>query len=230
MKRNKLYALCGIFLLASCQQEETPSVEGNLSISGIEIQAPAEVGLSSRAVDESLTVDLYKGEMKLRTLTAEEMQSKIELDAATDYSLKVYSANYGSDASWTNEQKGEPIYYKEEPFSVKQGETTSLKVQVPMVNYGVKLVLPEGLDWVNSNEFTVTSGNRSVAIQNGETAYFTYAEGGSFTYLLKLTNTDNEVFELKGEYGTEENKKLTFNTCYVVTYNMATQSLQTVER
>lgn len=230
MKRNKLYALCGIFLLASCQQEETPSTEGGLSVVGIEKQVSEEVGLFSRAVDESLTVDLYKGGEKLRTLTAVEMQSKIKLDADSDYSLKVYSENYGSDANWTNEQKGEPIYYKEEPFSVKLGETTSLKVQVPMSNYAVKLALPEGLDWVSSNEFTITSGKRSVTIQNGETAYFTYAEGGSFTYLLKLTNIDNEVFELKGEYGTEENKKLAFNTCYVVTYNMATQSLQTEER
>ena len=230
MKRNKLYALCGIFLLASCQQEETPSTEGGLSVAGIEKQVSAEVGLFSRAVDKSLTVDLYKGGEKLRTLTAKEMQSKIKLDAASDYSLKVYSANYGSDVNWTNEQKGEPIYYKEEPFSVKLGETTSLKVKVPMSNYAVKLVLPEGLDWVSSSEFTVTSGERSVKLQNGETAYFPYAEGGSFTYQLNLTNADNETFELTGSYGTEENKKLAFNTCYEVAYSMATQSLQTEER
>lgn len=227
MKKNILYILLGTFLLASCQQEEifSTSGEGFLSFTGVEIQNQAFTEVKSRAVDESLTVDLYQGETKIRTLTPEELENTIKLEAATDYSLKVYSENYASDAEWTNEEKGEPIYYKEQPFEVKEGEITPVKVQVPMVNFAVKLSMPESQNWISDYIFTVTSGERKVTLQNGETAYFPYRESSSFNYTLQLTNTDNEKFTLSGEYGVDENEPLAFNTCYVVTYLMSTRSL-----
>lgn len=227
MKKNVLYILLGTFLLASCQQEETPSAsgEGYLSFTGIEIQNQVLTEVKSRTLEESLTVDLYQGGTKIRTLTAEELENTIKLEAATDYSLKVYSENYGSDAEWTNEEKGEPIYYKEQPFEVKEGEITPVKVQVPMVNFAVKLSMPESQNWISDYTFTVTSGERKVTLQNGETAYFPYRESSSFNYTLQLTNTDNEKFTLSGEYGVDENEPLAFNTCYVVTYLMSTRSL-----
>ena len=225
MKRNIFYTFCGFFMLASCQQEETPSREGYFSLIGIEIQNQAVTDVKSRTLEESLTVDLYQGGTKIRTLTAEEMENTIKLEAATDYSLKVYSENYGSDAEWTNEEKGEPIYYKEQPFKVKEGEITPVKVQVPMVNFAVKLSMPESQNWISDYTFTVTSGERKVTLQNGETAYFPYRESSSFNYTLQLTNTDNEKFTLSGKYGVDENEPLAFNTCYVVTYLMSTRSL-----
>ena len=225
MKRNIFYTFCGFFMLASCQQEETPSREGYFSLIGIEIQNQAVTDVKSRTLEESLTVDLYQGGTKIRTLTAEEMENTIKLEAATDYSLKVYSENYGSDAEWTNEEKGEPIYYKEQPFKVKEGEITPVKVQVPMVNFAVKLSMPESQNWISDYTFTVISGERKVTLQNGETAYFPYRESSSFNYTLQLTNTDNEKFTLSGEYGVDENEPLAFNTCYVVTYLMSTRSL-----
>lgn len=227
MKKNVLYILLGTFLLASCQQEETPSAsgEGYLSFTGIEIQNQVLTEVKSRTLEESLTVDLYQGGTKIRTLAAEELENTIKLEASTDYSLKVYSENYGSDAEWTNEEKGEPIYYKEQPFEVKEGEITPVKVQVPMVNFAVKLSMPELQNWISDYTFTVTSGERKVTLQNGETAYFPYRESSSFNYTLQLTNTDNEKFTLSGEYGVDENEPLAFNTCYVVTYLMSTRSL-----
>lgn len=231
MKKNLLYYFIGTFLLASCQQEDTPSTSGvgYLSLTGIEIQNQAVTEVKSRAVDESLVVELYKGGELKSTLTAEELENTIKLEAATDYSLKVYSENYESDAEWTNEEKGEPIYYTELPFEVKEGEVTPVKVQVPMVNFAVKLSMSEQ-NWIRDYTFTVTSGEREVALLNGETAYFSYAEGGSFSYELQLTNTDGEVFTLPGKYGLEEGKLLKSNTCYVVTYQMATQSLSVADR
>lgn len=231
MKKNLLYYFIGIFLLTACQQEDTPSTSsvGYLSLTGIEIQNQAVTEVKSRAVDESLVVELYKGGELKSTLTAEELENTIKLEAATDYSLKVYSENYRSDAEWTNEEKGEPIYYKEQPFEVKEGEITPVKVQVPMVNFAVKLSMSEQ-NWIRDYTFTVKSGEREVALLNGETAYFSYAEGGSFSYELQLTNTDGEVFTLPGKYGLEEDKLLKSNTCYVVTYQMATQSLSVADR
>lgn len=227
MKRNIFYTLCGFFLLSSCQKEEVSltSAEGYLSFTGIEIQNQAVTEVKSRTLEESLTVDLYQGGTKIRTLTPEELENTIKLEASTDYSLKVYSENYGSDAEWTNEEKGEPIYYKEQPFEVKEGEITPVKVQVPMVNFAVKLSMPESQNWISDYIFTVTSGERKVTLQNGETAYFPYRESSSFNYTLQLTNTDNEKFTLSGEYGVDENEPLAFNTCYVVTYLMSTRSL-----
>lgn len=232
MKKNILYIFLGTFLLASCQQEETPSTsgEGYLSLTGIEILNQSITEVESRAVDESLVVELYKGGELKSTLTAEELENTIKLEAATDYSLKVYSENYGSDAEWTNEEKGEPIYYKEQPFEVKEGEITPVKVQVPMVNFAVKLSMPASLDWISDYTFTVASGERKVTLQDDEIAYFPYIESASFSYTLQLTNTDNEEFTLSGEYGADENKSLAFNTCYVVTYQMATQSLSVADR
>lgn len=227
MKLNIFYIICGLFLLASCQQEEIPSGEGFLSLTGIEVQTQEITNVASRAVDEDLTVDLYKGEQFVRTLTAEEMQSKIKLEPATDYKLKVYSANYGQDVNWTNEMSGEPVYYKEEPFQVKEGETTALKVQVPMCNYAVSLALPEGFEKWMTYTFEVTSGTRTVTLQDGDTVYFPVSALGSpFSYKLKLKNTDSESFDLTGTWGDTEGETVEMNTVYVITYSMEYNALK----
>lgn len=195
-----------------------------MSVEGIELQSQVVTEVASRAVDESLTVDLYKGEQFVRTLTPEEMQNKIELEPATDYMLKAYSANYGEESAWDNETKGEPVYYKEVSFVVTEGATTAVKVQVPMVTFAVCLNLTEVTgDWLQGYTFTVTSGNRSVALQDGETAYFPYSD--SFNYQLSVTNSDGESKEQSGSWGTENGKTVEQNTVYTVTYNWATQKL-----
>lgn len=225
MKKNIVYILLGIFLLASCQQEnEIPSGKGYLSVEGIELQSQVVTEVASRAVDESMKVDLYKGGQLVRPLTPEEMQNKIGLDPATDYMLKVYSANYGEESTWDNETKGEPVYYKEVPFEVIAGATTPLKVQVPMITFAVCLDMPAVTgDLLKRYTFTVTSGGRSVTLQNGETAYFPYSD--SFNYQLSITNLDGEEKEQPGSWGTEDGETVAQNTVYTVTYNWATQSL-----
>ena len=227
MKKDIVYILLGIFLLASCQQEnEIPSGKGYLSVEGIELQSQVVTEVVSRAVDESLTVDLYKGGQLVRTLTPEAMQNKIELDPATDYMLKVYSANYGNEFTWGNDTKGEPVYYIEVPFEVTEGATIPLKVQVPMITFAVCLDMSAVTgNWLQVYSFTVTYGSRSVTLQNGETAYFSYAEETSFSYQLSITNSDNESQVQSGSWGTEENETVSQNTVYTVTYNWATQSL-----
>lgn len=227
MKKNIVYILLGIFLLASCQQEnEIPSGKGYLSVEGIELQSQVVTEVVSRAVDESLTVDLYKGEQFVRTLTPEEMQNKIELEPATDYMLKAYSANYGEESAWDNETKGEPVYYKEVPFEVKEGETTSLKIQVPMIDFAVCLDLSNVTgEWLSEYNFTVTSGGRSVSLKDGETVYFPYAEGVFFTYQLDVTNTDSESNTQSGSWGNKDSQTVNINTLYTISYNWSTRSL-----
>ena len=71
MKKNILYILLGIFLLASCQQEnEIPSGTGYLSVEGIELQSQMVTEVVSRAVDETLIVELWKGDTKVQVLSA----------------------------------------------------------------------------------------------------------------------------------------------------------------
>ena len=227
MKRNTFYTLFGIFLLASCQQEDLGKGEGLLSISELETKPIIEASISSRAVDETLTIELWKGGVKLRVLTPEEMSGKINLDVASDYSLKVYSSNYGSDSNWTDETKGEPIYYIEVPFEIKEGEVTGLNVKVPMINFGVSLDLSSivGLSWLKEYSFTVTSGERTVSLQSGETAYFAFTEGMNFSYNLSVTNIDDETNHLNNIWGDSEEEKVNNNTIYTIYYDLATNTL-----
>lgn len=231
MKRNILYILCGIFLLVGCQQKEVISGVGYISVSGIEIQSKTITEVASRATDDiTWTVELWKGSEMLRTLSTEEMQNKIELDAADDYMLKVYSPNYGVEKGWTNDEKGEPVYYTEVPFVVKQGETTGLKVQVPTITFAVSLNLSEVIgDWLQEYDFTVTTGDRTVALDNGDIAYFPYSEGVSFSYQLTLTNSDSETNTLNGDWGKDEGEVINTNTIYTVVYNWDTHSLSLKE-
>lgn len=233
MSKNILYTILSVFLLISCRQENdiVLSGEGFLSVSGIEIQAQTNTEVASRSTDDIIwTVELWKGNEMLRTLSAEDIQDKIELDVADDYMLKVYSPNYGVEKNWTNEEKGEPVYYKEVPFVVNQGETTGLKVQVPMITFAVSLNLSEVIgDWLQEYDFTVTAGDRTVALDNGDIAYFPYSEGVSFSYQLTLTNSDSETNTLNGDWGKDEGEVINTNTIYTVVYNWDTHSLSLKE-
>lgn len=218
-------------MLVGCQQKEVISGVGYISVSGIEIQSKTITEVASRATDDiTWTVELWKGSEMLRTLSTEEMQNKIELDAADDYMLKVYSPNYGVEKGWTNDEKGEPVYYTEVPFVVNQGETTGLKVQVPMITFAVSLDLSEVIgDWLQEYDFTVTAGDRTVALDNGDIAYFPYSEGVSFSYQLTLTNSDSETNTLNGDWGKDEGEIINTNTIYTVVYNWDTHSLSLKE-
>lgn len=218
-------------MLVGCQQKEVISGVGYMSVSGIEIQSKTITEVASRATDDiTWTVELWKGSEMLRTLSTEEMQNKIELDAADDYMLKVYSPNYGVEKGWTNDEKGEPVYYTEVPFVVKQGETTGLKVQVPTITFAVSLDLSKVIGgWLQDYSFTVTSGERVVSLTDGETAYFPYSEGVSFGYQLTLTNSDSETNTLNGDWGKDEGEVINTNTIYTVVYNWDTHSLSLKE-
>lgn len=218
-------------MLIGCQQKEVLSGAGYMSVSGIEVQSQTVAKVASRSTDDIIwTVELWKGGEMLRTLSTEEMQNKIELDAADDYMLKVYSPNYGVEKGWTNDEKGEPVYYTEVPFVVKQGETTGLKVQVPTITFAVSLNLSEVIgDWLQEYDFTVTAGDRTVALDNGDIAYFPYSEGVSFSYQLTLTNSDSETNTLNGDWGKDEGEVINTNTIYTVVYNWDTHSLSLKE-
>ena len=233
MKRNLLYLLLGIFLLASCQQEEMLNAEtgyGYLSVSELSVATTQVHVVSSRADEEPLTIEILKDEETVQTLTETELANKIELEAGTGYSLKVYSSDYGKESEWTNEDKGTPVYYAEKEFEILTDRTTEVKVEVPMTNFGVSFQFPEEYKEVfPSCTLSVKVGGRIVALQSGETAYFPYQEEKIFSYTLTATNKDGEPLTDTGSYGEEADKPIASGTIYTVSYEMETQSLNITE-
>ena len=223
MKRNILYLIFGLFLLASCQQEELPDTgTGYLAIADLSVEVPQVNVVSSRAeAEEPLTIEIVKGE-SIQTFTESNLPSKIELEVG-DYVVKAYNSQYGKE---DETGLGAPIYYKEESFTIETNKTTSVEVSVPMINFGVKLDLPDNFNTLfPTSTFTVMSGNeRQVELKDGETAYFSYEEGATFDYVLNVTNTDQESQRLEGKYGIEEGKSVAPGIIYIVTYELETRS------
>ena len=227
MKRNILYLIFGLFLLASCQQEELPDAgTGYLAIADLSVEAPQVNVVSSRAeAEESLTIEIVKEDgTPVQKLTEAELADRIEL-AVGKYTLKVYSANYGEDADWTDTDKGEAIYYADKSFEVTLGQTEKVSISVPMINFGVKLDLPDNFNTLfPTSTFTVMSGNeRQVELKDGETAYFSYEKGVTFDYVLSATNKDQELRTMEGSYGTE-GESVASGTIYTITYELETRS------
>lgn len=232
MKRI-LYIICCVgLLLASCSDEALPNADeagsGFLSLAELTLEQPGVEVVSSRAdaEDTALTIEIWKGETRLQQLSQTEVASKIKLDAGTDYVLKVYSANYGNESSWTNADLGSAVYYAEKSFAITEGATTYLTVDVPMLVFGVQLSLPDNFNtWFPTNEFTVTYGNRSLTLTNGQTVYFSYVEGNTLSYKLTLTNTDGESQATEGTYGSGEGESVKTGSIYQISYVFETASL-----
>lgn len=218
-----IYITLLLFLLASCQQEE-PAVatdKGYLFLSSIELQAETIGQIATRAVSPDLVIEILKGDgiqVFKFDAGAAEANDKIELDAGT-YKLKAYSPNYGT--TWENNEQGTPIYYKELDFSIKPEKVNYLAVEVPMVNFGVKLVLPDNFNALfGSYTFAVQLGSRSVVLQEGETAYFDLPTQNSsaLLYTLTATNSDDETLSKTDSYS-----ELSAGIVYEITYQWANE-------
>lgn len=233
MKRTMLYLILGIFLLASCQQEELLDAGtgyGYLSVSELSVAETQVHVVSSRAEEEPLTIEILKDGENVQTLSEADLANKIKLAAGTGYSLKVYSSDYGKDSEWTDEDKGTPVYYAEKEFEILTDQTTQVKVEVQMINFGVSFQFPEEYESAfPSCTLSVKVDERTVALQSGETAYFPYTEGVTFSYALTATNTDNEPQTDTGSYGEGAEQTIASGTIYTVSYEMETQSLSVAE-
>lgn len=230
MKHILYIIVCSIVVLfASCAKNDilTKDDAGYLSLQSVERISHIVNIVTSRAdanaQADDLTVEIWQGEKRLYQLSEAEVNVKVKLDAG-DYKLKVYSSNYGKESDWTNDDNGAPIYYKEESFSIKAGETCFLTVKVPMLVYAVQLTLPESFsEWFPTYAFTVTSGARSVALKAGETAYFSYTSGTTFAYKLTMQNADGEEQSKEGTYGTDQ--VVQQGHLYDVNYSLVNQTL-----
>ena len=221
MKQTILYLLLGIFLLSSCQQEDISSntATGYLVLESIDVQVNQQT-VSSRAVDADLYVDILQEDAIFRQYGPGMVPDRIELPEGT-YRLHVYNA--AATLPDPYDGNGVAIFeYTGEPITVEANGTTLIEeIEVPMINFGVTLQLPEEFNTYFKNyAFTVTS-NRSVELKEGETAYFPYdSDNVTFSYSLKATNADGEESEPEG--GTRN--EVVSGTIYTVSYEMETQS------
>lgn len=231
MKRTIFYFFASLALLTSCQQEDTldeTTGYGYLSFTDISVQVANVNNINTRSLVEDLSL---RGEIRqdgetVRTLTQEDLLGGSIRQKTGNYTIIIYSGSYLEYAGWTDDEPGEAVYYAETTVTIAEGEENKVTVKLPMINFGVCLSLPEGfLTWFTDYTFTVGDGNRTVALTDGQTAYFPYAEDAKITYTLHATNTDGE--EMGGEtvdYGTGEDESIRPNTIYTVDYSMAVQS------
>lgn len=217
MKRI-IYTLITLFLLASCQQEDLPTVGegiGYLSLEDIQIQAAEVETVQTRAVDNDLYVEIWQngnlyGEHEY---APGKVPAKIELPVGT-YALKTYNTEAY--------EAGEPWYYGEQEFKITEGGVNYLSYEVPLKNFGVKLQLPEGFEELFYDiTFTIEGQNLT---DGGEPYYFS-PETKSISYTLTAKNTDKEDQISKGSNEDWENTTLTTGKLYIITYSFETKAL-----
>ncbi|MDY5623562.1 MAG: DUF4493 domain-containing protein [Bacteroidales bacterium] len=225
--------------LFACQQEELPSNSnvGYLSLENISIQSANVETITTRAVDTDLYVEIWDeaGTSQVgETYEPGKVPTKIELEPG-NYTLKAYNAAFLDQSSWTENDKGAAVYsVDQKSFTIEAGKVNYLSVEVPMINIGVRLALPEGFSgdsgWFEDYTFTVRVGKvgeeKTVELKDEEIAYFSYSNGVKLSYQLGATNNDGELFN-SGEIIYDE--ALSPGTIYVITYDYATKALRLLE-
>ncbi len=214
--------------LMGCQEDETAQTAqrwGYLSLPDVSVQVENLNLLPTRTAsdEDPLTVEIRQGEEVVKSYASDALPEKIELEPGF-YTLCVYNDSHGKP--WVALGTPDYFYTSENAFEIKEGETNMLEtIRVPMVNFGVRLQLPDEFNtWFPNYTFTVQVGEQSVTLKDQETAYFDYTDGVGITYTLQTENTDGDQNNLKGSYGEEEGETVKKGTVYVVTYNFVTRS------
>lgn len=227
MKQTILYFIAGLFFLTGCTQEEPSLTESNqvgyLTVEDLTLQQAEQISVGSRAVDADLYVEITDTKATT-TYNPGAVPAKIELTTGT-CTVKAYNAAYKDNT--TNAAK----YYAETTFEIKEGKVEYLSLEVPMVNYGVTLSLPDNFsDWFSDYTFSVGKKNaiETSVLKEGEVTYFDYEKGDVLSYSLKVTSKEEAdgPFMQTGSYGDAEGKAIEAGKIYRITYNWATKSLE----
>ena len=215
-----LYLLLGIFLLASCQQEElteSNNAYGYLSLRSVVAQVENVNQPASRAVPtidtEALYVEICESDKTILTYEPGKVPEKIQLPIGT-YTAKAYNEVY------KNKAMDEAVFYGEtEPFTIEAETTpTEQTIEVSLYNFGIAFKLGDNFetyfDEANTT-LTLSCNNRSITydLQSGAYAYFYVEEGEHLSYTLSSQNADDETVTLPGTVEEATNGK-----CYTVTF------------
>ena len=227
MKHTILYFIAGLFLLTGCVKEEPSLTESNqvgyLTVEDLTLLQAEQISVGSRAVDADLYVEITDAKATT-TYNPGMVPAKIEL-AAGICTVKAYNAAYKDNT--TNAAK----YYAETTVEIKEGKVEYLSLEVPMVNYGVTLSLPDNFsDWFTDYTFSIgkKTATETSVLKEGEVIYFDYQKGDVLSYSLKVTSKEEAdgTFMQTGSYGSDEGKAIEAGKIYQITYNWATKSLE----
>lgn len=227
MKQTIVYFIVGLFLLTSCAQEELSITESNqvgyLTVEDLTLQQAELISVGSRAADADLYVEITDAKATT-TYNPGAVPAKIELAVGT-CTVKAYNATYKDNTP--NAAK----YYAETTVEIKEGKVEYLSLEVPMVNYGVTLSLPDNFsDWFTDYTFSIgkKTATETSVLKEGEVIYFDYQKRDVLSYSLKVTSKEEAdgTFMQTGSYGSDEGKAIEPGKIYQITYNWATKSLE----
>lgn len=227
MKQTILYFIAGLFFLTGCTQEEPSLTESNqvgyLTVEDLTFQQAEQISVGSRAVDADLYVEITDTKATT-TYEPGKVPAKIELAVGT-CTVKAYNAAYKDNIP--NAAK----YYAETTVEIKEGKVEYLSLEVPMVNYGVTLSLPDNFsDWFSDYTFSIgkSAATEIFSLKEDEVIYFDYQEGDVLSYSLLVTSKKeaDRTFMQTGSYGSDEGKAIEAGKIYQITYNWATKSLE----
>lgn len=227
MKQTILYFIAGLFFLTGCAQEELSITESNqvgyLTVENLVPQQAEQISVGSRAVDADLYVEIADTNATT-TYNPGAVPAKIELTTGT-CTVKAYNAAYKDNTP--NAAK----YYAETTVEIKEGKVEYLSLEVPMVNYGVTLSLPDNFsDWFSDYTFSIgkKTATETSVLKEGEVIYFDYQKGDVLSYSLKVTSEEETdgTFMQTGSYGDAEGKAIEPGKIYQITYHWATKALE----
>lgn len=227
MKQTIVYFIVGLFLLTSCAQEELSITESNqvgyLTVEDLTLQQAELISVGSRAADADLYVEITDAK-DTTTYNPGAVPAKIELAAGT-CTVKAYNAAYKDNT--TNAAK----YYAETTVEIKEGKVEYLSLEVPMVNYGVTLSLPDNFsDWFSDYTFSIgkSAATETFSLKEDEVIYFDYQKGDVLSYSLKVTSKEEAdgTFTQTGSYGSDEGKAIESGKIYQIIYNWETKALE----
>ena len=225
MKQTIVYFIVGLFLLTGCTQEELSLTEsdqiGYLTVEDLTLQQAEQISVGSRAVDADLYVEITDTKATT-TYNPGAVPAKIELTTGT-CTVKAYNAAYKDNT--TNAAK----YYAETTVEIKEGKVEYLSLEVPMVNYGVTLSLPDNFsDWFSDYTFSIGKSTATETLKEDEVIYFDYQQGDVLSYSLSVTSKEESdgTFTQTGSYGSDEGKAIETGKIYRITYNWETKALE----
>lgn len=227
MKQTIVYFIVGLFLLTGCAQEELSLTGSNqvgyLAVEDLTLQQAELISVGSRAVDADLYVEITDTK-DTTTYNPGAVPAKIELAAGT-CTVKAYNAAYKDNT--TNAAK----YYAETKVEIEEGKVEYLSLEVPMVNYGVTLSLPDNFsDWFSDYTFSIgkSAATETFGLKEDEVIYFDYQQEDVLSYSLSVTSKEEAdgTFIQTGSYGSDEEKAIEAGKIYRITYNWATESLE----
>lgn len=217
--KNLLYILICILCLTACQNsEQAPEVKtGTLAL---DLYPGPRPTVKTRAgVDDVLAIRITRkdgnnfadGRQHI-DYPAGNVPKLLVLEEGT-FLIHVYSENQDT---WRteNEGKGNACYLGDTEVTVAYDSTSYCNYEVPMTNYAVTLTLPELFhDLFSAYTFTVTSGNRTVSLREGEKAFFSPYDAG-FTYRFSATNIDGDEHRASAILYTDVQRGKLYNLRY----------------